>query len=77
MMCRAFALTRLGCEDRARYVEEISRLKHDLSEALGNLKQSLTANTEYAKKLARAEAEREIVEGRTTEVERQVAEVVS
>jgi len=76
-MCWALALNHLGYEDQSHHVEEISRLEHELSEASGNLKKSLVANTVYAERLARAEAEREIVEGRMAEVERQAANMAS
>jgi len=50
-------------------------MEHELSEVSGNLKQSLTANTEYAERFARADAEREIAEGRATKLDLQVAEM--
>jgi len=70
MMCCALALTSLGSEDLGHHAEEISRLKHELSKASGNLNQSLAVNNKYVGRLDRTDVEREIVEGQATELER-------
>jgi len=59
----------LGAQDKDRHAEEISRLEHELFEASGSLKQSLTANSEYLENLAREVVEREKAQQEMAEAE--------
>ena len=58
-------------------MEEVSRLEHELLAALGNVKQAMTANTTYEKKLCDQAAERELDATRMTELERLQANIVA
>jgi len=51
MICRGLVLTPLGADILGRRVEEVSRMEHEMSEASGNLRQAMDANTTYEKKL--------------------------
>jgi len=51
-------------------VEEILCLEHELSEASGNLRQVVDANTDYEKKLIEQAAERELGAAQIAELER-------
>ena len=75
ILYRSLVMIQLRCQDQDRHAEEISRLEHELSETLGNLKQSLVANSEYAEMLARETAEKKKAQQGVTEAEHHVAEV--
>lgn len=55
-------------------MEDISRLEHKLVEASDSLKQGNEANSSYGEKLARSEADREIIKAKVTELERRERE---
>jgi len=69
MICRGLVLTRMGAVVQGHWVEEISRLEHELSEGSSNLRQAVDANTTYERKLAEQPAERELDAARIAELE--------
>lgn len=69
LICRGLVLTCLGADVRGRPVEEISRLEHVLSEASGNLRQAVDANTAYEKNLCDQAVENELDAARIAELE--------
>ena len=68
-------MIQLGCQERDRHAEEISRLDHQLIEAFGHLKQSLVANSDLSKRLDSEVAEKEKAQHEVAEAGRCLAEV--
>jgi len=62
--CRGVVLTRIAADTRNRKVDEISRLEHELVEAMTSLKSFLEAVLAYKSSVVRAEAELELSNAR-------------
>jgi len=52
-------LIQLGVQEKECHAEEISRLDHQLAETIGQLQQSLAANSDFSKRLDSEVVERE------------------